>query len=336
MFDDTNSVLAVLGFNLLYVTGLALALWLADRHARHPLWLAAAFYVWGALNVPQLAPLFFPDLSLSLVGKYTAIESTLWIPLIEEATKAAPLLLLALLPTIYADRPTDFVVAGALIGLGAGMTENFQRFDAVQSWEALVAHGLLWKRLVMGPLLHAGTVALVGLALGWTRCAPRPHTRLYLTPLVFAAMVGWHGLANFFNLSMWNTGVPEWLFSISVSMCTVIQLTMTLVLGASVLLARRELLHAEQAALTRYASRARDEGLLPAALAEQLPSWRKRWRTNWAGPPRARRRLLRFASRLGIIEARLEAAPSRGLARRAARLRDKVVKLARKAAPSAD
>lgn len=324
---DTLNAGAVLGaalFNLVFLTGLALAFWLADRHARQPLWLVSLLYLWGIVAVPILAPLLFPDAGGLGEMLRPAIDRVLWIPLAEEAMKGAPLLLLVLLPTIYADRPADLLVAGALVGLGVAMTENLQRIEGdIASWTAVLVQSKLRSRLFMAPAGHGGTTALLGLALGAARCAPRPFARAYLSPLVLLLVVAWHGLFNAFNLTAWSSGTPEWLFAISLTQVKIIQYAMALGTGVVVVIALRRLLRSEQRTLERFAARSVEEGLLPADLAGKLPSWRGR-----AGNPRARR-LLRLASRLGVMTDQLEAAGGRkrGLQRRVDRLRAKVTRL---------
>ncbi len=166
------SLLAGLLPTLLYV---GLLYW-ADRYEKEPGAMLAAAFVWGAIPavlVAGIVRLFF-RLPAGLVGPQAieAVRAGAVAPLVEEAIKAAVILLIATRYRLEFDGLLDGVVYGAMVGFGFAMTGNtlsylgafaLRGFAGLSS--TIFAQGMLYG------LDHALYAAIFGAGLGWARLA---------------------------------------------------------------------------------------------------------------------------------------------------------------------
>jgi len=160
------------------------ALLVALRARRVSRGLAAAAFLWGALIA---API-----SQHLAARWR-LDPVATAPLIEEALKAAPLVLLAAARVA----PFDLLVAAALAGFGFSAAENVQymALAAVQGGGLGLARAVYLRGLLQG-LNHAVFTGAVAAGLGWARVARTAGMRALAPILGFGAAVGQHALWN--------------------------------------------------------------------------------------------------------------------------------------------
>jgi RsiW-degrading membrane proteinase PrsW (M82 family) len=160
------------------------ALLVAVRTRRVSRGLMAAAFLWGALIA---API-----SQHLAARWR-LDPVATAPVVEEALKAAPLVLLA------ATRVAafDLLVAAALAGLGFSATENVQymQLAAVQGGDLGLARAVYLRGFLQG-LNHAVFTGAVAAGLGWARVAHTAGMRALASVLGFGAAVGQHALWN--------------------------------------------------------------------------------------------------------------------------------------------
>jgi len=196
--------LSVLAATIPMFTFLGVVWWL-DRYDREPIWMVALTFFWGAFGGAGLSLLGNTSLHLLIAGLLGA-EHAEWMgpvlvaPIIEEPTKAAVLLLVAM--SRHFDNTTDGFVYGAAAGLGFGMTENmlyfyqvsqvagFDPLQGIASWL-----GTVTIRTFYSAVMHATASSLIGAAIGWSRFRSRP-VKLLTIPLGLLAAMGMHALWN--------------------------------------------------------------------------------------------------------------------------------------------
>lgn len=206
------ALLVLLGWHLsgtpLPLVGAALlpaAAWSAliarfDRSAALPPALLALCFLWGAAAAAVSSAAANEALqawltALGHAGPARLLTPRLLAPAIEEAAKAAPLLLLlAARGQLRGVRAG--LVCGGLIGAGFSMTENATYFilAAVQGGAAGLAQSI-YLRAVLGGLNHAAFTALVGAGIGYGRA--RGGVWRWRGPLLgLLAAIMAHGLWN--------------------------------------------------------------------------------------------------------------------------------------------
>lgn len=163
----------------------ALLVVLAAR--RHSFGLMAAAFLWGALIA---API-----SQHLTARWQ-LDPVATAPVVEEALKAAPLVLLA----VARLGAFDLLVAGALAGLGFSATENVQYMTlaAVQGGGVGLARAVYLRGFLQG-LNHAVFTGAAAAGLACATLARTPGMRAVAPILGFAAAVGQHALWNGFG-----------------------------------------------------------------------------------------------------------------------------------------
>jgi RsiW-degrading membrane proteinase PrsW (M82 family) len=161
-------------------------LYWADRYEKEPRAMLAAAFFWGALPamlVAGIVRLFF-RLPAGLVGPQAieAVRAGAIAPLVEEAIKAAVILVIAVRYRLEFDGLLDGIVYGAVAGFGFAMTGNTLSYlgaFALRGYAGLsstiFAQGLLYG------LDHALYSAIFGAGLGWARLAQ--VRRRWLIPL---------------------------------------------------------------------------------------------------------------------------------------------------------
>jgi len=148
--------------------------------------LMAAAFLWGALVA---APV-----SERLAARWE-LDPVATAPAVEEALKAAPLVLLA----VARVGALDVLVSGVLAGLGFSATENVQYMTiaAVQGGGAGLARAVYVRGFLQG-LNHAVFTGAAAAGLGSARVARAPGLRALAPILGFGAAVGQHALWNRF------------------------------------------------------------------------------------------------------------------------------------------
>ena len=174
---------------------------LAARRARDPAALLGAF-LWGAV----VAAFFATWVNDAFVvwageGRWRPVVPAVAAPLVEEAAKAAGLVLLVALRRGALHDVLGGIVWGALVGLGFTLTENvrYLLLAAVQGGPAGLGRAIYLRALV-GGFTHAAFTATAGAGLGWGCQTRSPRARRLAPPLgLLAAMgqhVGWNAVVS--------------------------------------------------------------------------------------------------------------------------------------------
>jgi len=128
----------------------------------------------GAINAPQREAIVPLLLAMLAVG------------VIEETCKFVPTALL-IYKKPYFNRVVDGVIFFAIAGLGFGIPENI-------GYTLLYGAGVGLTRLILTPLLHACTTAIVGYYLARSKVKHEPKTK---TVMVLVTVMALHGLYDF-------------------------------------------------------------------------------------------------------------------------------------------
>jgi len=184
----------------------AAIIWWMQRREGRPSALLAACFLWGAASAAFLSQAT-NDLARVWVGMLAgtddarALTATWVAPLIEEAAKAAGLILLVALRPCLLRNVRDGVVYGALVGVGFLFTENltYLRLAVLQGGGSGFGRGVYLRGLLAGAN-HAIFTATIGAGLGWARSAPFGRARRLAPILAGAAAclqhVAWNGVAS--------------------------------------------------------------------------------------------------------------------------------------------
>jgi RsiW-degrading membrane proteinase PrsW (M82 family) len=158
--------------------------------------LLVSLFLWGAAVAAPAA-----ERANALI-EATTLGPAIWVPLVEETTKALGLVLLVVL---YPGRLRDArsgIAAGALVGLGFALAENipYHLIAAVQGGSAGLARAVFVRGVLQG-LNHATFTGAVGAGLGLARRLPsgaRSPAAPVLGFLLACAQHGvWNGVASF-------------------------------------------------------------------------------------------------------------------------------------------
>jgi RsiW-degrading membrane proteinase PrsW (M82 family) len=184
-------VVLILGFVAL-AAGFAVYLVKRDRGEREPIRALWAAFGFGLLGLPIAAVLegkLLPGVDAHSLGHGTlgAIALTaLGVGVIEELAKSL-LLIWFIYKKRYFNEHTDGVIYFALAGLGFGLPENI-----LYTLENDARTGLM--RLVLTPLFHAATTALIGYAVIKRKL---DKSSLIGVGLMLLLAIGLHGLYDF-------------------------------------------------------------------------------------------------------------------------------------------
>jgi len=159
---------------------------IADRRSRSR-GTALGAVLWGAAVAAPLA---------SRINETGRLGLLLGAPVVEEALKIAPLVLLALLRSSELAGARDGIVLGAFVGIGFALTENIQyvTLAAVQGGTAGLARAVYLRGVVEG-MNHAIFTASLGAGIGGARTAGG-WIRLTAPLLGALAAVGQHAVWN--------------------------------------------------------------------------------------------------------------------------------------------
>lgn len=182
-------LLIVISIFLTMAGGFALYLVKRDKGEREPvgaLWLAFGLGVLGIAVAGYLELVALPDPARVYLTAPKLALVCLGIGAIEELIKCVPLSIL-LYRKRYFNEHTDGVIYFALAGLGFGLPENI-----LYTLQEGPRTGL--ARVILTPLFHAATTAIVGFALARVKVSHYPKS--YVVKAVLAAIV-LHGLYDF-------------------------------------------------------------------------------------------------------------------------------------------
>lgn len=153
---------AIIFLFLIIAAGFARYLIKRDQGESEPikaLWIAFGFGIVGLALAAGLELFLLPDISagVEVIGLGVLVWVALAIGIIEELCKSA-FLIWYIYKKRFFNEHTDGVIYFALAGLGFGLPENI-----LYTYQFGAGAGLL--RVIMTPLFHAATTALVGYAL---------------------------------------------------------------------------------------------------------------------------------------------------------------------------
>jgi RsiW-degrading membrane proteinase PrsW (M82 family) len=183
------ALFAVIMVFLLTAGWFALYLVRRDRGEHEPiaaLWTAFGFGALGIVFAGLLEYFWVSDIVDSAPSLMVLAWASLAISVIEETSKSLPLMLF-LYKKRYFNEHTDGVIYFALAGLGFGLPENI-----LYTLQYGPGTGLL--RVVLTPLFHASTTALIGYAIARAKVGKMPKLRvLYMV----VAAIGLHAAYDF-------------------------------------------------------------------------------------------------------------------------------------------
>jgi protease PrsW len=249
--------------------------WWLDRYEKEPLWLLAITFLWGAVPaiIVSLVLEVVLDIPVQLLvtGQGADLVSVAVIaPVVEEAAKAFPLLLLFILYRREFDGLMDGLIYGALVGFGFAMTENIFYFLGAYAEGGWGSWGILvFMRAIIFGLNHALFTSAFGVGLGYARYARRRRTRLLAPALGWCAAVGLHMVHNLF------VSLPGLEFLCLVSLFSN-WLAVIAWVGLMIMATREE----KRWIIEELAEEVQD-GLLPAEHAAAAASYRARLRDRW-------------------------------------------------------
>jgi len=200
------ALLFYLAVNIPLSLFLLLLVWFSDRYEREPLWAVLLSACWGALPAVLLSCLLESAAGPALTALWgpregAFLSAVLLAPPVEEAAKAAALVLVILLYAREFDDVLDGVVYGAAVGVGFSFVEDFFYFaGALHEGGAGLGAVVFTLRNFGFMLNHSLFTALTGIGFGLARVNSRnPLALLFFPPMGFAAAVGLHTLHNFFS-----------------------------------------------------------------------------------------------------------------------------------------
>lgn len=200
------ALLLYLAINIPLSLGLLLLVWFSDRYEREPLWAVFLSAGWGALPAVLLSCLLESAAGPALTALWgpregAFLSAVLLAPPVEEAAKAAALVLVVLLYAREFDDVLDGLVYGAAVGVGFSFVEDFFYFaGALHEGGAGLGAVVFTLRNFGFMLNHSLFTALTGIGFGLARVNARnPLALLFFPPMGFAAAVGLHTLHNFFS-----------------------------------------------------------------------------------------------------------------------------------------
>ncbi len=287
--------LVLVGFSTLFLTVVLAAVWLFDRYDREPLALVAAVVLWGAVPAPFLAVLaeamLRGVLSLAADGPRLAMATAaLAAPLVEESLKGVAILGVILFSDQF-DNPTDGVVYGTAVGLGFAMSENLLYSLGAASVSPHHVAQVVLARTLTSAGVHAVTSSLLGGALGIAYLSRRWWSRLLAAGGgLLGAMVlhgAWNAAAT--RLTLYSEPTPM--------LSALLALPLVYLLYVAVLWA---FLGWERRLLVRELGEEVRLGVLPGWVAEVIPSYRRRVRSDWWPSRRERTVIARLLTRLAF------------------------------------
>lgn len=266
------SVVAALVPTIFYVI---LAYWF-DRYEKEPVWLLTITFLWGAIPaiIVSLVAEILLDIPIQVLATGQGADllgAALVAPVVEEITKAIPLLAIFFLYRKEFDGLMDGLIYGALVGFGFSMTENVFYFLGAFAEGGWGAWGVLvFLRAIIFGLNHALFTSALGAGLGYARYATNRTTRRSAPLLGLIGAIGLHMIHNFF------VSLPEAQILCFVSLfADWLGVIFWLIL---MIFATRQ----EKRWIQHELAEEVVDGLLPADQAAAAASYRTRLRDRWA------------------------------------------------------
>lgn len=194
----------------LLLTGFyAWIVWWLDRYEKEPWWLLILVFTWGLIFAPILSIIIelILDIPISILGEELNVEVTqltsdlistsIIAPIVEESTKALPILFIFLFIWHELDSILDGIIYGAMAGLGFALTENLLYFLGALMEDGLLAMGfLVFIRAILFGLNHAFFTSLTGAGLAIAKFSYNGLVR-FIAPIGgLAAAIIFHALHN--------------------------------------------------------------------------------------------------------------------------------------------
>ena len=289
LIDIIALVGALLASTILLVAVVA-AVWWFDRYDREPLHLVVGVFCWGALAAPVLAVVGSSALAAGL-GFDPAVMAV-WIgPLVEESAKAFGVILVVILSKEF-DNPTDGLVYGTAAGLGFAATENLVYTLADVGHSALGGTLLLVLiRTALAAGIHAVSSATFGGFLGFAYLSRKRGERVIWLIVGLIGAISIHAGWNFMLVQMESAGgaipVARWFVTVPI-------------LYALYFLGLVGFLQSEQRILAVELAEEVELDVVPAWVAEVIPYYRRRIRSDWWPSRRERTVLARLLTRLAF------------------------------------
>jgi RsiW-degrading membrane proteinase PrsW (M82 family) len=287
---DVVTLLSALVLSTGLLVAVVAAVWWFDRYDREPLHLVVGVFLWGALAAPVLSAGSCSVLGIVVNATPTALAG--WIgPTVEELMKAVGLLLVILLSREF-DNPTDGVVYGTAVGLGFGATENLV-YAAVGAYHAPVGEtiALVSIRTAMCAGIHALSSAALGGCLGFATLSRDRKRRVSWAVGGFAIAVGLHAAWNVMLLRVGPSTAP-WVHEM-----WFVTLPVLYALYATTLAL---FLRSEQRILRELLREEVELEVLPPWVADVIPYYRRRIRSDWWPSRQERTVLARLITRLAF------------------------------------
>ncbi len=271
-----------------------LLIWLMDRYEREPFWLVSLNFLWGATGAIMfgiigsiIMGLGVSEFIYQFANKTDANDlnniagAVLVAPMVEESTKGAFLLLVALSRNF--DGPVDGAVYGGSIGLGFGMTENFLYFLSYPtSYESLFF--LIFIRTLFSALLHCCTQATFGAAIGFAKFRGW-GVKLLVVPLGLFTAMFMHFTWNL-TVSFESTALLGFVFMILcvLAIFTIFQLGV----------------YHEGKMILRELTDESKNGVIPAAHLKYIPYTSRRYKRGWLQGKINQKDYVKAATRLAL------------------------------------
>jgi RsiW-degrading membrane proteinase PrsW (M82 family) len=287
---DIAALLLALTVSTGLLVAVVAAVWWFDRYDREPLRLVAGVFAWGALAAPVLAVLACSALGVGLaLGPMTLAG---WLgPLVEELAKAVGIGFVIALSREF-DNPTDGVVYGTAAGLGFAATENLV-------YTLLGANGgpiedtmsVVMVRTALAAGIHAVSSAALGGCIGFATMARNATERAIWIAAGVAGALMIHGGWNQMLLRLAPDGgtapLGRWLLIVPA-------------LYATYVAALALFLRSEQRILGAELIEEVELEVVPPWVAEVIPFYRRRVRSQWWPSRRERTVLARLLTRLAF------------------------------------
>lgn len=248
---------------------LLLVFWL-DRHEPEPLWAVAAMFFWGALAAGFFA-LAVNTYSYSVVAAWAGASGAEFFakcvsaPVVEEAAKAAGILLLLAARREVLDGVVDGTVYATLVGLGFATTENVLYYArAALEGDPLT---VFIARGVFMPYAHPLFTCLTGVAVG---VAVRIEGAARRALVVAAGLALATCLHAYWNFAVYRGGGQS---AFSTYLTVMLPLFLVAALGTAVSL------YQERRVLSRHLLREVEEGLISPEEHAGLCTFRGRIRS---------------------------------------------------------
>lgn len=252
----------------LLLTGVVLTVWWFDRYDREPLGLVAGVFGWGAVGGATLSMAVERGVFESVLARLgddagSGLAAVMLPVLLGEALTAAGVMAVALLSARF-DTPTDGVVYGTAAGLGFALAENLMAGTAA----AVGGVAVMLSRTASTALVHGLATGAFGALLGVGYLSRSRLRRLGWCVSGLAAAACVHGI---WTLSLESREAPPLLAWVTAA--------------AALLLLWLGMLHlmlvTEHRILARELAEEVRLGVLPDWVAEVLPSYRRRVRSDW-------------------------------------------------------